>query len=122
MDTLRRQVGRARLDDGSGTARRFGRRGGGRLEREVAVKLRGASYGDRAVLTRHLLDLRADHATRLAHYEKFEREQFPDPTVLDEARLDQWLVLRGGLRMERFWIDWTTDYLNAHDERTEASA
>ena len=81
---------------------------------EVAVKLRGASYGDRATLTRNLLDLRADHATRLAHYETFERDQFPDPTALDEARLDQWLVLRGGLRMERFWIDWITDYLEAH--------
>ena len=93
---------------------------------EVAVKLRGAAYGDRDTLTRNLLDLRADHATRLAHYERFEREQFPEPTSLDEPRLDQWLVLRGGLRMERFWIDWITDYLQAHDEHhaetTEASA
>jgi hypothetical protein len=92
---------------------------------EVAVKLRGASYGDRATLTSNLLDLRADHATRLAHYEKFEREQFPDPASLDEAGLDQWLVLRGGLRMERFWIDWITDYLQAHEahaETTEATA
>lgn len=92
---------------------------------EVAVKLRGASYGDRARLTSNLLDLRADHATRLAHYEKFERDQFPDPSALDEAALDQWLVLRGGLRMERFWIDWITEYLQAHDhhaDTTEASA
>ena len=93
---------------------------------EVAVKLRGASYGDRATLTRNLLDVRADHATRLAHYETFERTQFPDPSTLDESGLDRWLVLRGGLRMERFWIDWITDYLQAHDshhaETTEASA
>ena len=68
---------------------------------DVAVKLRGASYGDRATLTRNLLDLRADHATRLAHYETFEGDQFSDPSALDEARLDQWLVLRGGLRMEQ---------------------
>ena len=81
---------------------------------ELAVKLRGASYGDRATLTRNLLDLRADHATRLAHYEKLEREQFPDTASLDKAGLDQWLVLRGGLRMERFWIDWITEYLDAH--------
>ena len=82
---------------------------------ELAVKLRGASYGDRATLTRHLVDLRADHATRLAHYEKFESEQVPDPSVLDEAGLDQWLVLRGGLRLEQFWIDWITEYLQAHE-------
>ena len=81
---------------------------------ELAVKLRGASYGDRAALTANLLDARADHATRLAHYEELEREQFPDPAALDGAGLDQWLVLRGGIRLERFWIDWITDYLHAH--------
>ena len=81
---------------------------------ELAVKLRGASYGDRAALAANLLDARADHATRLAHYEELERQQFPDPTALDGAGLDQWLVLRGGIRLERFWIDWITDYLHAH--------
>ena len=82
---------------------------------ELAVKLRGASYGDRAALTTNLLEARADHATRLAHYEKFETEQFPDPTALGEAGLDQWLVLRGGIRMEQFWVEWITEYLQAHD-------
>ena len=86
---------------------------------DVAVKLRGASYGDRARLIGHLTDLRADHATRLAHYEQMEREQFPDPSALDGAGLDQWLVLRGGIRLERFWIDWITDYLQAHAEAHE---
>ena len=32
----------------------------------------------------------------------------------DGAALDQWLVLRGGLRLEQFWIDWITEYLDAH--------
>ena len=86
---------------------------------EVAVKLRGASYGDRATLTRHLVDLRADHALRLAHYETFEREQFPDPSSLDGPALDQWLVLRGGIRMEHFWVDWLTEYLQAHETAHE---
>ena len=38
---------------------------------------------------------------------------------IDGAALDQWLVLRGGLRLEQFWIDWITEYLQAHqkDER-----
>ncbi|MCF6378620.1 PadR family transcriptional regulator [Nocardioides KLBMP 9356] len=85
---------------------------------ELAVKLRGASYGDRARLLAQLVDLRADHATRLARYETFEREQFPDPAALDGVALDQWLVLRGGLRLERFWIDWITEYLDAHGERS----
>ncbi len=81
---------------------------------ELAVKLRGASYGDRARLTRNLLDVRADHAVRLAEYERMEREQFPDPSGLEPALLDRWLVLRGGIGLERFWIDWVTDYLDAH--------
>lgn len=78
---------------------------------DLAVKLRGASYGDRARLTDHLVDLRADHVARLAAYEQMERAQFPDPSVLDGAARDQWLVLRGGIGLERFWIDWITDYL-----------
>ena len=82
---------------------------------ELAVKLRGASYGDRAVLARHLREARADHATRLAQYEQMEREQFPDPAGLAPGLRDRWLVLRGGIGLERFWIDWITDYLKAHD-------
>ena len=78
---------------------------------ELAVRLRGASYGDRAALASHLVATRADHAARLAAYEQMAREQFPDPSALDEAARDQWLVLRGGIGLEHFWIDWITDYL-----------
>jgi Virulence activator alpha C-term len=44
-----------------------------------------------------------------------EREQFPVPAGLDAALRDRWLVLRGGIRLERFWIDWITEYLQAHE-------
>lgn len=84
------------------------------LRSETAVKLRGASYGDRAAVLANLAQTRADHQTRLAHYEQLEREQFPDPSGLTGAALDQWLVLRGGIRLEQFWIDWSTDFLEAH--------
>lgn len=84
------------------------------LRSEAAVKMRGASYGDRADVLEQLDRTRADHATRLAHYEQLEAVQFPDPSALGDAQLDQWLVLRGGIRLERFWIDWITDYLIAH--------
>ena len=86
---------------------------------ELAVKLRGASYGDRAVLAANLRDARGDHATRLAQYEQMEHEQFTDPRALEAAQKDQWLVLRGGIGLERFWIDWITDYLHAHDLEVE---
>ena len=80
---------------------------------DVAVKLRGASYGDRSLLARHLAELRADHAARLAHYEQLEHA-LPRPDRLDAAERDQWLVLRGGIRLERFWIDWITECLEAY--------
>ena len=38
--------------------------------------------------------------------------------TVEGRALDQWLVLRGGLRLEQFWIDWITEYLQAHDRET----
>ncbi len=81
---------------------------------DVAVKLRAASYGDRETLLRELETLRAEHAERLALYEKLEHRDYPDPDRLTGADLDQFLVLRGGIRMERFWIEWLDEYLTAH--------
>ena len=81
---------------------------------EVAVKLRGASYGDRATLTR-TSSTSAPTTPPAGALREARAREFPDTASLDEAGLDQWLVLRGGLRMERFWIDWITDYLQAHE-------
>lgn len=78
---------------------------------ELAVKLRGASYGDRATLLGHVAEARADHETRLAHYRQMEHAFPADATG---HQLDQLLVLRGGIRLEEFWIAWLTDYLDAH--------
>ena len=47
-------------------------------------------------------------------YREMEQQQFAHPDRLDAAQRDQWLVLRGGIRLEQFWIDWITDYLQAH--------
>ena len=58
--------------------------------------------------------LRAEHATRLAHFEQLEARDYPDPSVLDGADLDHYLVLRGGVLLERFWVDWLGEYLSAH--------
>ena len=60
----------------------------------------------------------ADHATRLDHYEQLQQRDYPDPDALAGADLDQYLVLRGGIRLEQFWVDWLTEYLDAH-ERTD---
>jgi DNA-binding PadR family transcriptional regulator len=82
---------------------------------ELAVRLRGASYGDRAAVLDRVREQRADHATRLAHYESLAARDFPDPAALSGQQLDVYLVLRGGIRLEQFWVDWLTEYLDAHE-------
>jgi len=81
---------------------------------EVAVKLRAASYGDRQAVLTQVGDHRAEHAARLAHYEELAARDFPQPQQLSGKDLDVYLVLRGGIRLERFWVDWLTEYLDAH--------
>ena len=78
---------------------------------EVAVKLRAASYGDRAAVLAQVAEHCAEHATRLAHYEKLAADL---PPSTDDHDLDVRLVLRGGIRLEQFWVDWLTEYLDAH--------
>lgn len=81
---------------------------------ELAVKMRGASYGDRAALLEVVRAARADHEARLQHYRQLEARDYPQPDRLAGAALDQLLVLRGGIRLEEFWIAWLDDYLAAH--------
>lgn len=81
---------------------------------EIAVKMRGASFGDRNALAATLRTLIADHQTRLAHYQGMADRDFPDPQALEGRALDTYLVLRGGILQETFWVTWLTDYLTAH--------
>lgn len=85
---------------------------------ELAVKLRAASYGDREAVLAQVRDHLADHATRLSHYETLAARDFPEPEALEDRDLDVYLVLRGGIRLERFWVDWLTEYLDAHGVST----
>lgn len=74
--------------------------------REVAVKLRGAAYGNPAALRTQITALRAERAQLLDTYRSFEKRQFPDPAALHGTALYQYLVLRGGIRAEESAIDW----------------
>ena len=78
--------------------------GGG--SREVAVKLRGAAYGDHRALLEQVVAFRAERAQLLDTYRGFEKKQFPDPKALRGSALHQYLVLRGGIRTEEGTIDW----------------
>jgi hypothetical protein len=85
------------------------------LRSELAVKLRGASFADdRAAVLDVVRANLAEHATRLDHYRALRDRDYPEPDSLAGLELDQYLVLRGGIRLEEFWVDWLTEYLEAH--------
>ena len=73
---------------------------------DLAVKIRGASYGDPSIVADEVRRHRAAHAERLEFYLANEKHEFPDPSTLTGHRLHQWLVLRGGISLERGLIDW----------------
>ena len=87
------------------------------LRSELAVKMRGAAFGDRAAVLDVVRANLADHQLRLTHYEQLEKRDYPAPETLTGLELDQYLVLRGGVRTERFWVEWLTEYLQAHEPR-----
>ena len=81
--------------------------------RELAVKLRGAAYGDSAALLEQVVALRAERAQLLDTYRGFEKKQFPGPASLRGSALHQYLVLRGGIRTEEGTIDWLDEVASA---------
>jgi len=85
------------------------------LRSDVMVKFRAASFGDRTAVLAMAREKLADHRTKLATYEQIEQRDFPKVEGLNGRELDMYLVLRGGVRMEQFWIDWLTEYIDAHE-------
>jgi len=90
------------------------------MRSSVGVKMRGASYGDREALLDDLRRQRDEHAKRHSLYEYLATRDFPRPEALSGADLDIYLVLRGGLLMEEFWIRWLTEYIDAHTPGKES--
>jgi DNA-binding PadR family transcriptional regulator len=82
---------------------------------DLGVKLRAASYGDREALLDDVRRQRDEHMKRHSLYEFMAARDFPEPDSLDGADLDAYLVLRGGLLLEEFWIRWLTEYLDAYE-------
>jgi DNA-binding PadR family transcriptional regulator len=74
--------------------------------RDLAVKVRGAAYGDVEELRAQVAALRTERAELLDAYRQFEKRQFPDPGTLSSSALHQYLVLRGGIRAEESAVDW----------------
>lgn len=84
--------------------------------RDLAVKLRGAAYGDVAALRDQVGALRAERATLLDTYRGYAEGQFPDPAALHGSPLHQYLVLRGGIRAEESAIAWLDEVATALQE------
>ncbi|WP_457144519.1 PadR family transcriptional regulator [Mycobacterium sp. URHB0021] len=74
--------------------------------RDLAVKVRGAAYGDVAAVHTQAVALRAERAELLDTYRGLEKRQFPDPGVLTGSVLHQCLVLRGGVLAEESAVEW----------------
>ena len=81
--------------------------------RDLAVKLRGATFGDVDAVAAQAVTLRAERTARLQTYRDYEKRQFPDPSALEGAPLHQYLVLRGGIRAEQNSIEWLDEVLGA---------
>lgn len=81
--------------------------------RDLAVKIRGAQFGDIDAIRAQVVSLRRDRAETLDTYRGFERCQFPDPSSLTGSGRDQYLVLRGGIRAEQGSVDWLDEVLSA---------
>lgn len=83
------------------------------LRNDLGVKLRGAAHGDVAALLAEVARHRDRHAERLDVYRLIEKRDFPVPDRLFGTALHQYLVLRGGIRVELGFVEWCEEILAA---------
>ena len=83
------------------------------LRDELAIKLRAAEFGDVGSLRAEVARHRDCHAERLDLYRLMEKRDFPVPDQLSGTALHQYLVLRGGIRVEEGFTDWCQEVLDA---------
>lgn len=83
------------------------------LRDDLGVKLRGAEHGNLADILSDVRNHRSTHHERLLLFHGYAATQFPDAPALTGRRLNQYLVLRGGIRMEEGFIAWCDEVLDA---------
>lgn len=81
--------------------------------RDLALKIRAATYADLDLVIEHIRVQRDAHAAMLDNYRQMEKRQFPAPDQLTGANLHQYLVLRGGVRMEEGFTDWCDEMITS---------
>jgi DNA-binding PadR family transcriptional regulator len=79
----------------------------------LAVKLRGASYGDPLALRGEFQQHLTRSEKRLEEYRHIEKRDFPAPTTLTGAKLHQYLVLQAGMSAEEHMSTWCRSVVNA---------
>ncbi len=90
------------------------------LRDDLGVKLRAAEHGDLASVVDELRRHRELHLARLHLFQGFEKEDYPDPSSLSGRRLHQYLVLRGGVRIEEGFVDWCDEVITALQHELDA--
>lgn len=88
------------------------------LRDDLGVKLRGAEHGDLTDILADVRNHRRVHLDRLTLYRGYADTQFTDATdpgapALTGRRLNQYLVLRGGIRLEEGFVAWCDEVLEA---------
>jgi DNA-binding PadR family transcriptional regulator len=81
--------------------------------RELAVKIRGAQFGEADAVRAQVMSLRRERSETLDTYRALEERQFPEPSSLTDSARNQYLVLRGGIRAEQGCVDWLDEVLSA---------
>lgn len=83
------------------------------LRTDLAVKIRGAAYGDAGAVVAEVRRHRDAHAGRLAAYRAIEAADFPERARHTGSTLHQYLVLRGGIAAETAFLAWCDEVLDA---------
>lgn len=85
------------------------------LRDDLGLKIRAAEHADLTDVIDELRRHRAEHLARLHLYQSFEKDDYPDPQALKGRRLHQYLVLRGGVRIEEGFVGWCDEVITALD-------
>jgi DNA-binding PadR family transcriptional regulator len=109
----------ALTDDGRAELEAWIHSGGSRraAKDDLFVKLYSVGHTDPAPILAELRARRAEHAERLALYERIRSRHYADPEALPTARRGIYLALDAGLRYERMFRDWCDDAIALLERR-----
>jgi len=88
------------------------------IRSDLAVKMRGASFGDIERVLDVIERAAEEHRQRLENFRAMCARNYPDPSALSGLELDQYLVLRGGILGEESYVAGLREYLTAHGRET----